>query len=139
MKVSRRSVIRSAVLDALKAGLNTVPDVVFFDGEPVFVDGETELPAVAVFLSDAQPDNEYLDERYWQAILHIQVFLRAGEPDRELDKWVDNHISPVMRQAQRVRHICVEMVQSGCEYLRGEEDVAWSAVDMLWNIKFKED
>ncbi|EES0823900.1 hypothetical protein FYM80_005123, partial [Escherichia coli] len=39
------------------------------------------LPAVAVYLTDASAADEFVDEGTWEATLHIEVFLRAKEPD----------------------------------------------------------
>ncbi len=66
--------IRAAVLSALKENISE--RVSWFDGRPVFID-EQELPAVAVYLTDASAADEFVDEGTWEATLHIEVFLRA--------------------------------------------------------------
>lgn len=78
--------IRAAVLSALKENISE--RVSWFDGRPVFID-EQELPAVAVYLTDASAADEFVDEGTWEATLHIEVFLRAKEPDSALDMWME--------------------------------------------------
>ncbi len=51
--------IRAAVLSALKENISE--RVSWFDGRPVFID-EQELPAVAVYLTDASAADEFVDE-----------------------------------------------------------------------------
>lgn len=63
--------IRAAVLSALKDNISE--RVSWFDGRPVFID-EQELPAVAVYLTDASAADEFVDEGTWEATLHIEVF-----------------------------------------------------------------
>lgn len=82
--------IRAAVLSALKDNISE--RVSWFDGRPVFID-EQELPAVAVYLTDASAADEFVDEGTWEATLHIEVFLRAKEPDSALDMWMEENPS----------------------------------------------
>ncbi len=82
--------IRAAVLSALKENISE--RVSWFDGRPVFID-EQELPAVAVYLTDASAADEFVDEGTWEATLHIEVFLRAKEPDSALDMWMEKNSS----------------------------------------------
>ncbi|WP_237209056.1 phage minor tail U family protein [Salmonella enterica] len=49
--------------------------VTLFDGLPAFVEQE-DLPAIAVWLTDAQYTGLMTDEDDWQATLHTAVFLR---------------------------------------------------------------
>lgn len=69
--------IRAAVLSALKENISE--RVSWFDGRPVFID-EQELPAVAVYLTDASAADEFVDEGTWEATLHIEVF--SGQKNR---------------------------------------------------------
>ncbi|HCP2472559.1 TPA: phage tail protein, partial [Escherichia coli] len=85
--------IRAAILSALKG--NIADRVTWFDGRPVFID-EQELPAVAVYLTDASATEEFVDEGTWEAVLHIEVFLRAKETDSVLDMWMEEKILPAL-------------------------------------------
>lgn len=40
---------------------------------------------MAVYLSDAEYTGDSLDEDSWQAVVHIEVFLKASSPDSALD------------------------------------------------------
>lgn len=46
---------------------------------------EQDLPAVAVYLSDARASDESVDEDMWTAVLHVEVFLKATATDSALD------------------------------------------------------
>lgn len=80
--MNRHSAIRAAILAKLKAEITDT--VTWFDGRPVFLE-EQDLPAVAVYLSDAEYTGDSLDEDSWQAVVHIEVFLKASSPDSALD------------------------------------------------------
>ena len=62
--------IRAVILSALKG--NIADRVTWFDGRPVFID-EQELPAVAVYLTDASATAEFVDEGTWEAVLHLSL------------------------------------------------------------------
>lgn len=89
--------IRAAILSALKA--NIAERVTWFDGRPVFID-EQELPAVAVYLTDASAADEFVDEDTWEAVLHVEVFLRAKETDSALDTWMEEKFSGAGRRSR---------------------------------------
>ncbi len=95
--------IRAAVLSALKENISE--RVSWFDGRPVFID-EQELPAVAVYLTDASAADEFVDEGTWEATLHIEVFLRAKEPDSALDMWMKKKFFLRWRQFPGSVHYC---------------------------------
>ena len=73
--------LRSAVLDALE---KHDTGATLFDGRPAVFD-EADFPAIAVYLTGAEYTGEELDSDTWQAELHIEVFLKAGETDSALD------------------------------------------------------
>ncbi|MWU71303.1 phage tail protein, partial [Escherichia coli] len=98
--------IRAAVLSALKA--NITEQVTWFDGRPVFID-EQELPAVAVYLTDASAADEFVDEDTWEAVLHIEVFLRAKETDSAMDTWMEEKIFPAMEGVPGLSSLLLKM------------------------------
>jgi hypothetical protein len=51
---------------------------------------------VAVYLSDAEYTGDSLDEDSWQAVVHIEVFLKASSPDSALDSWMEEKVYPAM-------------------------------------------
>lgn len=91
--MNKHSAIRAAILAKLKADITDT--VTWFDGRPVFLE-EQDLPAVAVYLSDAEYTGDSLDEDSWQAVLHIEVFLKASSPDTALDSRMEEKIYPAM-------------------------------------------
>lgn len=78
----KNSDIRKAVLTALQRNISDA--VTWFDGRHGFLD-EQDLPAVAVYLSDARASDESVDEDMWTAVLHVEVFLKATATDSALD------------------------------------------------------
>lgn len=62
--------IRQLVIEGLKTSL---PKLSTYDGRPVNFD-ESELPVVAVYLTEPHPDPRYLDSNQWTATLHIELF-----------------------------------------------------------------
>ncbi len=102
--------IRAAVLSALKENISE--RVSWFDGRPVFID-EQELPAVAVYLTDASAADEFVDEGTREATLHIEVFLRAKEPDSALDMWMEEKNSSCAGGSSRAQCITAEDESSG--------------------------
>jgi hypothetical protein len=75
--------IRKAVLDKLKS-INS-GKIFWYDGRPAFLAPE-ELPAVAVYLTDAKATGGSIDEEEWEAVLHIEVFLKATLP---IASWIN--------------------------------------------------
>ncbi len=63
--MNRHTQIRQAVLARLREQCGD--SATFFDGLPAFIDAQ-ELPAVAVWLSDAQYTGKMTDEDDWQAV-----------------------------------------------------------------------
>ena len=125
--------IRAAVLDALK---RSVPDTVTWcDGRPALLEPD-DLPAVAVFLTDAQATSESLDEDMWSATLHIEVFLKATETDSALDKWVEEKIYPVLGAIPALSGLVETMSAQGYDYQRDDEMAAWGSADLQYSITY---
>ncbi|MER3564735.1 phage tail protein, partial [Klebsiella pneumoniae] len=94
--------VRKAVLDKLKS-INS-GKIFWYDGRPAFLAPE-ELPAVAVYLTDAKATGGSIDEEEWEAVLHIEVFLKATATDSELDKWMETRIYPAMADVPELASI----------------------------------
>ncbi len=108
--------IRAAVLSALKE--NIVERVTWFDGRPAFI-SELELPAVAVYLTDASAADEFVDEDTWEAVLHIEVFLRAKETDSALDMWMEEKILPALEAVPGLSALLLKMNLQGYDVTAG--------------------
>lgn len=127
--MNKHSSIRSAVLSALQTSI-TDADVTFSDGRPAFIDAES-LPTVAVYLTDAETvDDGYLDEETWQAVLHVEVFLKAAEPDTALDEWIEQRIKPVTNNIPALQALVESISTQGYDYQRDDEATTWGSADL---------
>lgn len=125
--------IRAAVLNALKD--NITDSVTWFDGRPAFLEVQ-DLPAVAVYLTDAQFTGAMVDEDQWSATLHIEVFLKADLPDAALDEWMESRIYPVLSDIPGLSDLIELMAPLGYEYQRDDEMATWGSADMQYSITY---
>ncbi len=116
--MNRHTQIRQVVLARLREQCGD--SATFFDGLPAFVDAQ-ELPAVAVWLSDAQYTGKMTDEDDWQAVLHIAVFIRAQAPDSELDMWMESTIFPALNDVPALSGLIDTLIPLGFNYQRDNE------------------
>ena len=131
--MNRHSAIRAAILAKLKA---EIPDTVtWFDGRPVFLE-EQDLPAVAVYLSDAEYTGDSLDEDSWQAVVHIEVFLKASSPDSALDSWMEEKVYPAMAFIPGLTELVETFTPQGYDYQRDDEMATWGSVDFTYLITY---
>lgn len=125
--------IRAAVLNALKD--NITDSVTWFDGRPAFLEVQ-DLPAVAVYLTDAQFTGAMVDEDQWSATLHIEVFLKADLPDAALDEWMESKIYPVLSDIPGLSDLIELMAPLGYDYQRDDEMATWGSADMQYSITY---
>lgn len=125
--------IRAAVLNALKD--NITDSVTWFDGRPAFLEVQ-DLPAVAVYLTDAQFTGAMVDEDQWSATLHIEVFLKAELPDAALDEWMESKIYPVLSDIPGLSDLIELMAPLGYDYQRDEDMSTWGSADMQYSITY---
>lgn len=125
--------IRHCILDKLKQTVGE--SVVFFDGLPALIE-EGDIPAIAVYLTDAQYQGEMLDQNDWQAVLHMAVFLPAQATDEELDTWVENRILPVLSDEAALSQVIDTMVAHGYEYQRDSDATLWSMAELTYRITY---
>lgn len=131
--MNKHSAIRAAILAKLKADITDT--VTWFDGRPVFLE-EQGLPAVAVYLSDAEYTGDSLDEDSWQAVLHIEVFLKASSPDTALDSWMEEKIYPAMEGIPGLDALIETMTPQGYDYQRDDEMATWGSVDFTYTLTY---
>lgn len=129
----KHPLIRKAVLDALKAG--NAQAVTWFDGRPSVLDAQ-DLPAVAVYLTDAESSDESVDEDMWRATLHIEVFLKGDDTDSALDEWMENNIYPVMASIPTLSGVLETMSARGYDYQRDDELATWGSADLQYSISY---
>ncbi|HDF2327462.1 TPA: phage tail protein [Morganella morganii] len=128
----KHSAIRRAVIDALT---DHIGDIAVHDGRPVFLE-EDELPVVAVYLTDAAPTSGVIDEDQWQAVLHIEVFLKAVNPDSSLDEWMEDRIYPAMQSIPALAGLIETMSAAGYDYQRDDEMSLWGSADLTYNLMY---
>ncbi|ANI82412.1 MULTISPECIES: phage tail terminator protein [Kosakonia] len=126
--------IRSSVITALREV--APPGTTFFDGRPAFIDA-TDLPAIAVYISGAECSESQLDGEMWSAELHIEVFLKATEPDTALDTWVESRIHPVMADIPALDSLTETLLPVGYDYQRDDEATTWGSVDLRYSITYQ--
>lgn len=129
----KHPLIRKAVLDALKAG--NAQAVTWFDGRPSILDAQ-DLPAVAVYLTDAESSDESVDEDMWRATLHIEVFLKGDDTDSALDEWMENNIYPVMASISTLSGVLETMSARGYDYQRDDELATWGSADLQYSVSY---
>lgn len=125
--------IRAAILTALKKGI-TEP-VTWFDGRPAVLDPE-DLPALAVYLTDAQATEDSIDEDMWNATLHIEVFLKASETDSALDEWMESRVYPNLSNIPDLNTLIETMAAQGYDYQRDDEMATWGSADMKYSLSY---
>jgi predicted nucleic acid-binding Zn ribbon protein len=131
--MNKHTSIRNAVLDALTPHVGE--KAALYDGLPAFIDAQ-DLPAVAVWLTDAQYTGDELDGDSWKAVLHVAVFLKAIEPDRELDRWMEETVYPAVSDANKLVSLIDTMNTLGFDYQRDSEMVTWAMAEMSWQITY---
>lgn len=131
--MNRHTKIRQAALARLREECGEC--ATFFDGLPAFIDAQ-ELPAVAVWLSDARYTGKMTDEDDWQAVLHIAVFIRAQAPDSELDEWMENSIYPALRHIPALSGLIDAMTPQGFNYQRDDEMATWAMAEITYQIAY---
>ncbi|EMM3426422.1 phage tail protein [Klebsiella aerogenes] len=131
--MSKHTAIRLAVLEQLNA---SIPDrVTWFDGRPVFLE-EQDLPALAVYLSDAEYTGDSLDEDSWQSVLHIEVFLKSTTPDSALDAWMEEKVYPALETIPALSPLIETMIPMGYDYQRDDEMATWGSVDLTYTLTY---
>lgn len=131
--MNRHTEIRNAILDRLATVVDD--NVSLFDGLPAVVDAG-ELPALAVWLTDAQYTAELIDEDSWQAILHVAVFMKAENPDGELDAWMEEKIYPALTETGQLNSLIDTMTPRGYDYQRDSEMATWAMAEITYLITY---
>ncbi|WP_420029710.1 phage tail terminator protein [Moellerella wisconsensis] len=125
--------IRTLIIEGLKSH---IPDLTIYDGRPVNFD-ESELPVIAVYLTEPRPIPEYLDLNQWSAILHIELFLKAAKSDSVLDSWVETKLYPAISQLTGLGDVVTDMTTKGYDYDRDDEMMLWASVDLTYQIEYE--
>lgn len=91
---------------------------------------------MAVYISDAEYTGDSLDEDLWQAVLHIEVFLKASSPDTALDSWMEEKIYPAMEGIPGLDALIETMTPQGYDYQRDDEMATWGSVDFTYTLTY---
>ncbi|ETT08716.1 phage tail terminator protein [Providencia alcalifaciens] len=125
--------IRNTVIQHLN---ERFPNIKTYDGRPTHFD-ESELPIIAVYLTEPRPDPYYLDSNQWTAILHLELFLKSSVPDATLDKWVEEKLYPAVADMTDLGEVITDMTPKGYDYDRDDEMSLWASVDLSYQIKYE--
>ncbi len=125
--------LRAAVLAALRAAITE--NTTFLDGRPVVLTPDS-LPAIAVYISDAQPVENALDEALWQASLHIELFEKEDSPDTTLDEKMAQEISPVLMSVSVLKESTETFSTQRYDYRHDEEGSIWRSADLEFSITY---
>lgn len=132
--MNKHILIRQAVIDSLKTTI-TDTSVKWFDGRPATLNSD-QLPAVAVYLTDSRPTFNTLDVDEWEAVLHVEVFLKATTPDSALDTWIENNIYPTFSDMPALNALTEMLVADGYDYQRDDEMATWGSADLRHTLTY---
>lgn len=123
-------------MDAIKSAAPQAAN--FYDGRPGSLSAQ-DLPAVAVYLSDAECTAEAgtLGEYGWQAVLHTEVFLPSDRPDTELDSWIEQYLYPALRDSVELNNLTISHNPQGYGYPRDDEVMTWRSADLRFAITYQ--
>ncbi|EDJ2552948.1 phage tail protein [Salmonella enterica subsp. enterica serovar Poona] len=130
--MNKHTAIRNAILDRM-AGIPG--GATLFDGLPAVIEPE-DLPAVVVWLTDAQHTGEELDADNWKAHLHIAVFLKAEKTDSELDDWMEGKIYPALSDVPALNPLIDTMTPRGYDYQRDIDTGIWAMAEITYQITY---
>ncbi|HHR5902688.1 TPA: phage tail terminator protein [Providencia alcalifaciens] len=128
----KHTAIRHALVTRLQA---IVPEANVFDGIPRFLQPE-DLPALAVWISDAEYQGETLDSEDWTAVLHIGVFLGLHSRDSELDQWIEAKIYPALHEDCGLSALISGMTPLGYHYQHDDDLGAWAAAEITYQMTY---
>lgn len=129
-------IIHTAVRNAVAARLQAAaPEAKVYDGAPRFLEPE-DLPALAVWISDAEYQGETVDGDDWTAVLHIGVFLGVHSHDSELDRWTEEKIYPALDEDSGLAALISLMTPQGYHYQHDDESGVWAAAEITYQITY---
>lgn len=131
--MNKHTAIRNAILDRLAE--TSGEGVTLFDGLPAVIEQE-DLPALVVWLTDAQYTGEELDEDNWKAHLHVAAFLKAESPDRELDEWMEGKIYPALSDVPQLASLIDTMTPTGYDWQRDGDMALWAMTEITYQITY---
>ncbi|GAB1670669.1 phage tail terminator protein [Mannheimia haemolytica] len=123
--------IRQEVIDLLQGNIQGIQH--FHNGRAVFTDVENELPAIAVFIDEAEYSQLTLCDGECNAYLKIGIYLPMFSTENDLDL-VAQKISDVMNEATfRSMDECV-LAKYSYDYDANES--AWKTATLHYNINY---
>ena len=76
--------VRNEIVALIKANVPEVKNV--YNGRAFFTNLKQQLPAISVFIDNAESDFKVVGESEWQAELNIAIFLPFGEGESKIDE-----------------------------------------------------
>lgn len=130
--MNKHTCIRGAILDQIASLGN---DAALFDGLPSVMEAD-DLPAVAVWITDAQHTGDYIDEDGWKANLHVAVFLKGEATDSELDDWMEGKIYPALTDVPGLAQLINTMTPLEYGYQRDSDAAVWAMAEITYQITY---
>lgn len=124
-------IIRKELFEHLEDKVDGVDN--YFNGHTVFLHDETDLPALCVFIDDAQSDDTDLCGTYWTAKLNIQVYLKSSLPEEELDELME----AVIAKCDEFESDNLERFElSAVSYINDDKQAEWIIGAIQYDISF---
>nr|DAP39278.1 MAG TPA: minor tail protein [Caudoviricetes sp.] len=76
--------VRNEIVTLIKNNIPEIGNV--YNGRAFFTSLKQQLPAISVFLDDAECDFKVMGESEWQAELNISIFLPYSEGEPNIDR-----------------------------------------------------
>lgn len=123
--------IRQEIIELLKGNIQGIQN--FHNGRAVFTDVDNELPAIAVFIDEAEYDRLTVCEGECNAYLKIGVYLPMFSTENDLDL-VAQQISNVMNEATFLSMDDCMLAKYSYDYDANES--AWKTATLHYNINY---
>lgn len=123
--------IRQEIIERIQNNLPNAPRI--YNGRAFFTNIREELPAICVYLDNAERSSKTLGDHEWTADLHIALFMpfSAGEP--QLDQL-----------AEQVDQLITFSGYENIEYVRGsaygydrdDDGFGWMSATLIYEIDY---
>ncbi|WP_386696689.1 phage tail terminator protein [Lonepinella sp. MS14436] len=125
------SQIRKSIFDHID---NKITGVSYYhNGRSVFLNAETDLPAICVFIEDVQTEEMDLDGMYFDGELAVQVYVKSSLPESSLDELVEKVINKLNNYESDVLD---RFSLSSVTYSNDENHTEWIVGTILYKIGF---
>lgn len=123
--------IRKSVFDFINGKIDGVST--YECRHTVFLNTETDLPAICVFIDDAQSDDGTLCGAYWNGKLIIQVYLKSSLPEDDLDDLMELVINKLDEYSSDKLD---QFSLSAITYINDDKQSEWIVGSIQYDISF---